>query len=92
MLYNKLRQKLTISGPIKCHTEWSKSEREKQISYINTYMWNLEKCYRWSYLQSRNIYAYVENKQMDTKGEREGWEESGDWDWHINTTMYKTDN
>ena len=24
----------------------SKSEREKQISYINTYMWNLEKWYR----------------------------------------------
>ena len=23
--------------------EWSKSEREKQISYINAYMWNLEK-------------------------------------------------
>ena len=23
-----------------------KSEREKQISYINAYMWNLEKCYR----------------------------------------------
>ena len=26
-----------------CHTKWSKSEREKQISYINAYMWNLEK-------------------------------------------------
>ena len=25
-----------------CHTEWSKSEREKQISYNNAYMWNLE--------------------------------------------------
>ena len=25
-----------------CHKEWSKSEREKQISYINAYMWNLE--------------------------------------------------
>ena len=24
--------------------EWSKSEREKQISYINAYMWNLERC------------------------------------------------
>ena len=24
----------------------SKSEREKQISYINAYMWNLEKRYR----------------------------------------------
>ena len=27
-------------------TQWSKSEREKQISYINAYMWNLEKLYR----------------------------------------------
>ena len=26
-------------------TEWSKSEREKQISYIYTYIWNLEKQY-----------------------------------------------
>ena len=26
-----------------CPTEWSKSEREKQISYINAYMWNLKK-------------------------------------------------
>ena len=26
--------------------ECSKSEREKQISYINAYMWNLEKWYR----------------------------------------------
>ena len=31
-----------------------KSEREKQILFINTCMWNLEKWYRWSYLQSRN--------------------------------------
>ena len=28
-----------------CHAEYSKSEREKQISYINTSMWNLEKWY-----------------------------------------------
>ena len=26
-----------------CHTELSKSEREKQILYINTYMRNLKK-------------------------------------------------
>ena len=24
-----------------CHTELSKSEREKQIQYANTYIWNL---------------------------------------------------
>ena len=29
-------------------------QREKQISYINVYMWNLEKWYKGSYLQSRN--------------------------------------
>ena len=65
-------------------------EREKQISYINPYMWNLEKWYRWSYLQSRNRDTDVENKHMDTKGERAGWNELGDGDWHIYTinTMY----
>ena len=25
------------------YTEWSKSERETPIQYINTYMWNLER-------------------------------------------------
>ena len=50
------------------YTEWSKSEREKQISYINTYMWNLEKWYRWPFLQSRNGDTGVDNRYMDTKG------------------------
>ena len=31
-----------VDGPRNCHTEWSKSEREKQILYINEYMWNLK--------------------------------------------------
>ena len=40
-----------MDGLRDCHTEWSKSEREKQISYINAYMWNLKKnWYRQSYL------------------------------------------
>ena len=29
-----------VDGPRACYTEWSKSEREKQMSYINTYIWN----------------------------------------------------
>ena len=33
------------------HTQGSKSEREKQISHFNTYMWNLERLYWWTYLQ-----------------------------------------
>ena len=31
-----------------------KSERGKQIPYINAQMWNLEKWYQWSYLQGRS--------------------------------------
>ena len=31
-----------MDGPSDCHTEWSKSEREKQISYNTTCMWNLK--------------------------------------------------
>ena len=26
-----------------CNTEWSKSEREMPIQYINAYIWNLER-------------------------------------------------
>ena len=73
-------------------TEWNKSKREKQILYINTYMWNLEKWLRWSYLQIE-IETDVENKYMDTK-QGKGWDELGDWDGHIYTidTTYKTGN
>ena len=31
-----------VDGPRVCHTEWSKSEREKQIPYANTHIWNLK--------------------------------------------------
>ena len=31
-----------VVEPRACYTEGSKSEREKQISYINAYIWNLE--------------------------------------------------
>ena len=35
-----------------CHTEQSKSEREKQISYIKACMWNLEK---WSICRGSEV-------------------------------------
>ena len=36
------------------HTKWSKSERDRQISYDITYMWNLKIKHRWTYLWDRN--------------------------------------
>ena len=30
-----------LGGPRFCHTEWSKSEREKQTPYANTYIYEI---------------------------------------------------
>ena len=68
-----------MDGDRDCHTEWNKSEREKQISYIDAYLWNLEKRYRWTGLQDRNRDTDVENKRMHTKQGKRGWNEMGDW-------------
>ena len=32
-----------VDGPRDCHTGWSKSDRERQISYDIAYMWILKK-------------------------------------------------
>lgn len=34
-----------MGGPRDCQTEWSKSDWEKWMLYINAYRWNLETCY-----------------------------------------------
>ena len=79
-------------GPRDCHTKWSKSDRERQLSYDIAYMWNLKKWYKRTYLQDRNRVTDVENKLMVTKRERGGRDTLGDWDWHVHTTIYKLDN
>ena len=62
-----------VDEPRVCNIEWSKSEREKQISYINAYIyiWNPEKWQWWTYLQGSNRVTYVENGLVGTGGEGE---------------------
>ena len=43
-----------VDEPRPYYTEWSKSEREKLILYINAYIWNLERWYWWTDLQGSN--------------------------------------
>ena len=57
-----------MDGPRDCHTEWSKSDTERQISYDIAYMWNLKKGYKWTYLQNRSRVTDVENRFMLTRG------------------------
>ena len=42
-----------MDAPRDDHTKWSKSDRGRQISYNITYMWNLNKWYKWTYLQNK---------------------------------------
>ena len=74
------------------YSDWHLKQRKRKtkVSYIDTYMWNLEKWYRWTYLQSSNRDTDAENKHTNTKVGKVGWDELGDWDSHIYTTIVKS--
>ena len=63
-----------MDGPGDYHTKWSKSDRESQISYDNTYVESfLKKWYKWTYLQNikrlrKRTYGYQRGR---VGGERE---------------------
>ena len=70
-----------VDGPRDCHTEWSKSEREEQIPYANTYICNLKKKHNkwswWTYGLDENKTADIENG-LEDKGRgngKLGWSE-----------------
>ena len=70
-----------VDEPRAYYTEWSKSERERQISYINAYIWDLEGWYWWNYPQGSSGDENTENRLLDTVEEGEGgiiWESSID--------------
>ena len=65
------------------YTDWSKSEREKQISYTNAYICNLERWYWWNYLQGSSgntaslVAQLVKNLPAvwETRVQSLGWED-----------------
>ena len=74
-----------VDGPRTYYAEWSKSER--QISYINAYIWDLETWYWCNYPQGSNWDADTENRLLDTVGEGDSgiiWESSIDIYTHFN--------
>ena len=60
-----------VGEPRACYTEWSKLERERQKSFINSYIWHLEEWYCWAYLQGRDRNADPEDRLVDTATEGE---------------------
>ena len=58
-----------MDGPRDYHSKWTKSERERQVSYDIASKWNLKKkWYKWTYLQNRERLTDLENKHGYQKG------------------------
>ena len=54
------------------YTEWSESERETLIQYINAYIWNVEKWWWWPYMQDSKRDTDIKNRLLDSVREGEG--------------------
>ena len=54
------------------YTEWSKSERGKEMSYVNAHMWNLEGWHWWIYLQGSGGDADMESRLWTQWGKERG--------------------
>ena len=68
-----------VDEPRAYYAERIKSERERQILYINTWVWNLERWHWWTHLQGNNGDADIENRLVETVEEREdglNWDNS----------------
>ena len=77
---------IEVDEPRAWYTEWS--EKENQILYINTCIWNLEEWYWWTYLQGRDRDTNVESVVVDTVEEGKG---GMNWElhWHTYTITCK---
>ena len=70
-----------VDGPRDYHTKWSKSDRERQILYDITYIWNLKNNTSECIQQNRNRPTDIENKLVITRWDREhGRDKLGVWD------------
>ena len=47
------------------YTKWSKSERKTPVQYVNKYMWNLVRWYRWLYTRDGKRDTDVKNRLLD---------------------------
>ena len=79
-----------MDGPGDYHTEWSKSDREREISYDIAYMQNLIKWYKWTYLQNRNRLTDLES--YGYQAGKIGGNSNSIWSWHAHTSVFKVDN
>ena len=77
-----------MDGPRDCHTEWSKSDREGEISYDIPQMWNLKR-------NHSNELIYKTNRSMDLENKVNGCQRRDScrvWYGYVHCAIIKADN
>ena len=71
-----------MDGPRDNHTKWSKSDRERQISYDITYMWNLvfKNDTNELFTKQKQTHRYKKQTYGYQMGNVAGRNKSGVWD------------
>ena len=71
-----------MDGPRDYHIKWSKSDRERQISYDITHMWNLtfKKIQMNLFTKQKQTYRYRKQTYGYQRGKVVGREKLGVWD------------
>ena len=76
-----------MNGPRDYHTKRSKSEKERQIPYDITYMWNLKYDTN-ELIYETNILTDIENRLVVAKGKGvQGRDGLGVWDQQMQTVI-----
>ena len=79
----KSQKRIDMDGSRESHTEWSKPDREWQISYDIAYMWDFIKGHKWTYLRNRNRVTDVGKETYVYQGI--SW---GGINWEIGVDIY----
>ena len=75
------------------HTKWSKSDRERQISYDIVYMQNLKNMIQMNlFTKQKQTNRFREWTYGYQGGRVEGRNRLGVWDWQVHTAIFKIDN
>ena len=77
-----------VDEPRAYYTEWSTSEREGQVSYINAYVRNLERVSMTLHAGHRRRHEHKE-QIFGCRGGRRGWDGLRKQHWNIYITIHK---
>ena len=69
-----------MDGPRDYHTEWSKSDRERQISYDITHIWNLIKNDLNELRKQKQTHRFWKQSYGYHRGKVRGRDKLGGWD------------